>query len=364
MGLSAKEYADWHFEKDSMSEGRNKKDEEKEASYSLKQMLSEFQKRWKYHPALNLWCYEHVPCSHENWLESKKWFRYQWYDSKLLASCLLNVFLFLFSQLWKHPLSFFPICFASIVVNTCTQSMGIICKIADSNIQFDSNAFKLPWCSLVLHLIQSKITKSVSPHEFPCFEDPPKWSDILKCYYLMNHISWLFCMLIYIHLYLGFTQSHWFIDLYTKISSSSSCTQKRSFRMIAKLSISDKLCLCFFRTGRQKREKRRYKAVKGRKHLFPDKTGWWQEEALQLSDCLCYPPISKNNSSFNILFKPDDDQAWIMFTAFDHVTFHELHNLFAPIFSSFTFSFWGLDASYLLVNTVWEIYCGSLCSGC
>jgi predicted membrane chloride channel (bestrophin family) len=45
MGLSAKEYADWHFEKDIMSEGRNKKDEEKEASYSLKQMLSEFQKR-------------------------------------------------------------------------------------------------------------------------------------------------------------------------------------------------------------------------------------------------------------------------------------------------------------------------------
>ena len=45
---------------------------------------------------------------------------------------------------------------------------------------------------------------------------------------------------------------------------------------------------------------------------------------------------SPKESSFVTLFESGDDQALITLTGFDHVTFQELHNLFAPVFNAFT----------------------------
>ena len=47
---------------------------------------------------------------------------------------------------------------------------------------------------------------------------------------------------------------------------------------------------------------------------------------------------SPKESSFVTLFESGDDQALITLTGFDHATFQELHNLFAPVFNTFTLS--------------------------
>ena len=59
---------------------------------------------------------------------------------------------------------------------------------------------------------------------------------------------------------------------------------------------------------------------------------------------------SPKESSFVTLFESGDDQALITLTGFDHATFQELHNLFAPVFNAFTPFSRGADGSYLEVN--------------
>jgi hypothetical protein len=75
--------------------------------------------------------------------------------------------------------------------------------------------------------------------------------------------------------------------------------------------------------------------------------------------CNQQPPCaalqSQNESSFNALFELDDNQVLIMLNGFDHVTFQELHNLFAPIFNLSTPSYQGAVGSYLKVNPNQEI---------
>jgi hypothetical protein len=84
---------------------------------------------------------------------------------------------------------------------------------------------------------------------------------------------------------------------------------------------------------------------------------------------------SPKESSFVTLFESGDDQALIILTGFDHATFQELHNLFAPVFNVFTPFSWGADGSYLEVNPDrnlvailgllialqgWQLYCHGL----
>jgi hypothetical protein len=59
---------------------------------------------------------------------------------------------------------------------------------------------------------------------------------------------------------------------------------------------------------------------------------------------------SPKESSFVTLFESGDDQALITLTGFDHATFQELHNLFAPVFNAFTPFSRDADGSYLKVN--------------
>jgi hypothetical protein len=58
---------------------------------------------------------------------------------------------------------------------------------------------------------------------------------------------------------------------------------------------------------------------------------------------------SPKEFSFATLFSSGDDQALIMLTGFDHATFQELHNLFAPVFNAFNLLSQGADGSYLEV---------------
>ena len=52
----------------------------------------------------------------------------------------------------------------------------------------------------------------------------------------------------------------------------------------------------------------------------------------------CAALQSPKESSFVTLFESGDEHALIMLTCFDHATFQELHNLFAPVFNTFTLS--------------------------
>jgi hypothetical protein len=54
----------------------------------------------------------------------------------------------------------------------------------------------------------------------------------------------------------------------------------------------------------------------------------------------CWIPYAafqpSKESSLVTLFDSGDDQALITLTGFDHATFQELYNLFAPVFNAFT----------------------------
>ena len=70
------------------------------------------------------------------------------------------------------------------------------------------------------------------------------------------------------------------------------------------------------------------------------------------SDC-CIPQValqSPKDSSFVKLYESCDHQALTTLTGFDHATFIELHNMFAPVFNAFTLYSCNENGSYLKVN--------------